>query len=82
MSRYKGGVSFKSIERNFPHIVETVVPPGGLGKKLEAMYVWHQLRGIQAMHGRGRRDENGRDFIRWCFAEVALAAAFAREFAA
>ena len=33
------------------------------------------------MHGRGRRDENGRDIIRWCFADPASAAAFTRSLA-
>jgi hypothetical protein len=75
MPRYKGRTSFKTIERDFPHIVETVVPPGGLGKTLDAMYAWHQTRGIQAIHGRGRRDKNGRDYIRWCFADPTIAAA-------
>jgi hypothetical protein len=32
MTRYKHGVSAKAIERDFPHVVETVVPKGGLGK--------------------------------------------------
>jgi hypothetical protein len=68
MSRYKGRISFKAIERDFPHHVDMPVPEGGLGKKLEAMYVWHLTRGIPAMHGPGRRTENGRDIIRWCLA--------------
>ena len=75
MSRYKGRASPKSIERDFPH-----VPDGGLGKKLDAMYVWHRERGIQDHHGRGRRDENGRDYIRWCFADPDVAAQFVNEF--
>jgi hypothetical protein len=32
------------------------------------------------MYGRGRRDENGRDYIRWCFADPETAKAFASEF--
>jgi hypothetical protein len=79
MTRYKGRTSFKSIERDFPHHVDMPVPEGGLGKKLDTMYAWHQTRGIEAMHGRGRR-ENGRDIIRWCFADWAVAQAFADEF--
>jgi hypothetical protein len=67
MIRYKGRASFKAIERDFPHIVEMAVPEGGLGKQLDAMYDWHRTRGIPA-HGRGRREE-GRDYIRWCFAD-------------
>jgi hypothetical protein len=76
MSRY----SFKAIEREFPHHVDMQVPLGGLGKKLDTMYAWHKMRGIQAMHGRGRRTDNGRDIIRWCFDDPALATEFATEF--
>jgi len=34
MIRYKGRASPKSIEQDFPHIVEMRVPEGG-------MYAWH-----------------------------------------
>jgi hypothetical protein len=57
MSRYKGRISFKAIERDFPHIVEM----RGFGKQLEAMYEWHSHHGIRAINSTGRRDENGRD---------------------
>ena len=81
MSRYKGRASFKSIEQAHPHIIETIVPFGGFGKQLDIMYEWHRARGIEAMHGRGRRDENGRDYVRWCFADRATADLFEKEFA-
>jgi hypothetical protein len=80
MSRYKGRANPKSIERDFPHIVEMRVPEGGFGKKLDAMYEWHTRRSIRAINSTGRRDETGRDIIRWCFADRALAEAFADEF--
>jgi hypothetical protein len=32
MTRYKGRASPKAIEREFPHIVEMIVPEGGFGK--------------------------------------------------
>ena len=57
----------QSIERDFPHMVEFTVPPGGLGRRLDAMYAFHAERGIQPRHGRGRRDAEGRDYVRWCF---------------
>lgn len=79
MARYKGRSSSKGVERGFPHIVEIVVPPGGLGKQLDRMYDWHRARGIEAYRGRGRREE-GRDIIRWCFAHATTAAAFAAAF--
>jgi hypothetical protein len=80
MSRYKGRTSRKSIEHDFPHIVETIVPLGGCGKTLDAMLEFHTRNGLRAINSTGRRDENGRDYIRWCFADPALAAAFAKEF--
>ena len=80
MTRYKGRASPKAIEQDFPHIVEMRVPEGGFGKKLDAMYEWHIHRGIRVINSTGRRDENGRDYIRWCFADADTAAAFAAEF--
>jgi hypothetical protein len=59
--------------------MEIIVPPGGLGKQLDAMYDWHRARGIEARRGRGRRDEN-RDIIRWCFVDQKTAADFAAAF--
>ena len=82
MSRYKGRTSPKSIERDFPHIVETIVPLGGLGKTLDAMFEFHTRNGIRAINSTGRRDENGGNFIRWCFADREIAATFAAEFSA
>lgn len=79
MARYKGRKSTKSIERDFPHIVEIAVPLGGLGKRLDAMYDFHAMYGIQAQHERGRRD-NGRDYVTWCFADPAIANDFANMF--
>jgi hypothetical protein len=80
MTRYKGRASPKAIEQDFPHIVEMRVPEGGFGKKLDAMYEWHIHRGIRAVNSTGRRDESGRDYIRWCFADPKIAEAFASEF--
>jgi hypothetical protein len=62
VARYKGRLSSKSIERDFPHIVEITVPAGGLGKQLDAMYDWHRERGVEVHRGGGRREE-GRDII-------------------
>jgi hypothetical protein len=80
MTRYKGRTSPEAIEQTYPHIVEMIVPLGGFGKKLDAMYDWHRTRGILFQRGRSRRDENGRDYIRWCFADAETAAAFASQF--
>lgn len=79
MSRHKGRASGKTAKREHPHIVEIAVPPGGLGKRLDAMHAFHTERGISACLGRGRREE-GRDYLRWYFADAHTAIAFAAEF--
>ena len=40
-------VHSKAIERGFPHIVEIAVPPGGLGRRLDAMHDWHQKKALR-----------------------------------
>ena len=47
MTRYKGRASAKAIEKDFPHIVEMQVPLGGFCSKLNAMYQWHETRGME-----------------------------------
>jgi hypothetical protein len=80
MSRYKGRTTAKLIERDFPNHVDMMVPEGGFGRRLDAMHDWHRAHGIEAMSGRGWRDENNRDYIRWCFPDAEMAKAFAAEF--
>jgi len=57
-----------------------LIPEGGFGDRLNAMLDWHLARSIQARHGQSRRDENGQYFVRWCFADPTIAAAFANVF--
>jgi hypothetical protein len=77
MRRYKGRASFKIIERDFPHIVEMLVPLGGFGEHVRLA----PARGMEDRHGRGRRVE-GRDIVSWCFRHADTASVFAAEFAA
>jgi hypothetical protein len=79
MSRYKGRAGLKVIENKFPHHIDMLVPEGGFGSRLNAMHDWRDARGIPAVRGQSQR-ENGRDYIRWCFADPKLAEAFANEF--
>jgi hypothetical protein len=79
MPRYKGSMSPKTIERDFPHVVEITVPPRGLGAQLNAMHYFHAARGIKECLGRGRREDNF-DYLRWYFTSRTTAAAFAAEF--
>ena len=73
MTRYKVRATAKSVARDFPHFVDMFVPDGGLGRRLDTMYEWHRTRGIESHHGRGRRTDEGRYYVRWCFADAALA---------
>ena len=41
MTRYRGRRGAKAVEHEFPHFVDVVVPPGGLGTSLDAMYDFH-----------------------------------------
>ena len=43
---HKSRPSAKTISREFPFVVEILVPEGGLGKKLDRMHEFHRLRGI------------------------------------
>ena len=59
MSRYKGGRSAKSVERDFPHFINIVVLSDGLGTRLSAMYDFRYdfraRHGIVAKCGHRRR---------------------------
>jgi hypothetical protein len=76
---YKGRPSAKTISREFPFVVEILVPEGGLGKKLDRMHEFHRLRGIRDQHI-PRRREGERDCVRWCFRDRLIAESFAAEF--
>jgi hypothetical protein len=78
MTRYKGRQSARAVEQDFPHHVDMLVPPGGLGRRLNEMYDWHVLYGIKARHGKGSHDANGA-VIRWCFASRKIAESFAAQ---
>ena len=80
MTRYKGRIKATSIEREFTHRVEIVVPKGGFGKRLDAMREWHRARSIQPRFGPSGRDKNNRDYVRWCFADAAMADSFRASF--
>ena len=67
------------VARDFPYVVKITVPPGGSGKKLNAMYAFHQQRRIQVAHAPRRHDDE-HDYSRWRFARRAIAEAFAAEF--
>jgi hypothetical protein len=65
--------------REFPFVVETMIPEGGFGRRLDDMHQFHRQRGITDHHIPRRRD-NEHDYIRWCFNDLAVAEAFAAQF--
>lgn len=73
--------SARAFEKDFPHFVDMMVPPGGLGNRLDAMYEFHTRYGIRPQRGHGRHDANG-SVIRWCFADEQIARSFATVFGA
>ena len=77
MTRYKGQPKASLIEQDFPHHVDILVPPHGLGRRIEAMYDFHAQHGIKPQRGQPRYDAKG-SVIRWCFADANLA--FASKF--
>ncbi len=79
MSRYKGQLRASRIQQEFPHHVDIIVPPGGLGTRLDAMYEFHTQHGIKPQRGHGTHTTDG-SVIRWCFADPAVASAFKAEF--
>jgi hypothetical protein len=78
MSRYKGQLRAKRTELDFPHHVDIVIPPGGLGTRLDAMYEFHAQHGSKPQRGHGQHSADGA-VIRWCFADASLAAASASD---
>jgi hypothetical protein len=45
--------------KEFPYIVQILVPPGGLGEQLEEMLTFQRNRGITLHPGKGRRVRGG-----------------------
>lgn len=60
MTRYRGRIKLKLIERDFTHHVELIVPEGGFGN-VNDMHEWHRTRGIRATRGTSQRDGNNCD---------------------
>ena len=70
----------KSVERDFPHIVETAVPKASLSESVDAIYRFHWRHGIAARIGQEWLDERGRQHTRWCFGVPTIAVLFKYEF--
>jgi hypothetical protein len=79
MTRRKGEITGRTNERDYPFIVEMLLPEGGFGKKLDAMEAFHQERGVEFHRGRSFRRVGGY-VCRWCFGDSETAEAFRAKF--
>lgn len=79
MSRRKGEITPRMNERDFPHLVELLLPPGGLGEGDLAIAAFHNERRIAPRFGNARRDD-GEFCVTMCFADAADADAFQHRF--
>jgi hypothetical protein len=66
-------------ERDCPHLVELILPQGGLGEGDLTITGFHKERGIQPRFGHVRRDD-GEFCLTLCFADPVQADAFQRRF--
>jgi hypothetical protein len=75
MTRRKREIVGLTNERDFPHLVELALPPGGFRSVFLEIDAFHRDRRIPVRRGRSRH-EAGQLYIRFCFPEAATADAF------
>jgi hypothetical protein len=75
MSRRKSEITGHMNERDFPHIVELELPPGGFRSQSLEFDAFHHDRGIPIRRGRGRHEAE-QFHVRFCFPDTATADAF------
>jgi len=79
MSRRKGEITGHMNEREFPHLVELELPPGGFRSQNLEFDAFHRERGIPIRRGRGRHEVE-QFHVRFCFPDAATADAFRERF--
>ena len=79
MTRRKREIVGLTNERDFPHLVELALPPGGFRSVLLEIDAFHRDRRIPVRRGRSRHEAE-RFFIRFCFPDAATADAFRNRF--
>jgi hypothetical protein len=78
-SRRKSEITGHMNERDFPHLVELGLPPGGFRNKSPELETFHRDRSMLIRRGRGRHE--GEQFhVRFCFPDAATADAFQEQF--
>jgi hypothetical protein len=79
MSRRKDEITARTNKQDFPHLVELLLPPGGLGEGDLAITAFHKERRIAPRFGNDRH-EDGEFCVTLCFADAADADAFQHRF--
>jgi hypothetical protein len=78
-SRRKSEITGHMNERDFPHLVELELPPGGFRNKTLEFESFHRECGLPIRRGRGRHE--GEQFhVRFCFPDATTADAFRERF--
>ncbi|GAU86696.1 hypothetical protein [Bosea sp. BIWAKO-01] len=76
MSRRKGEITPRMIDRTHPQQVQIFVPGTGLGRSLDTMLAWCRERDWR----RHPFSAGGRSYARFCFIDPADADAFSAKF--
>src|SRR5215467_4260492 len=79
MTRRKREITGLANERDFPHLVELALPPGGFRSVFLEFDAFHRQRRIPVRRGRSRHEAE-RSYIRFCFPDAATADAFRNRF--
>jgi hypothetical protein len=79
MSRRKREITGLSNERDFPHLVELALPPGGFRSVFLDFDAFHRERRIPVRRGRSRHEAE-QSYLRFCFPDAATAEAFRHRF--
>ena len=79
MSRRKVEITGLMNERDFPHVVELALPPGGFRSRSSEFEAFHRELGIPIRRGRGRHEAE-QFYVRFCFPHATAADAFRDHF--
>ena len=79
MTRRKREIVGLTNERDFPHLVELALPPGGFRSVFLEIDAFHRDRRIPVRRGRSRQEAE-QSYIRFCFPGPATADAFRDRF--
>jgi len=79
MTRRKREIAGLANERDFPHLVELPLPPGGFRSIFQEIDAFHREQRIPVRRGRSRYEVKP-FYIRFCFPDAATADAFRNRF--